>query len=183
MIGALCTVPAIIRLIICLFVFLESTRELIAGVSFENLLVGVLQLPRMTHVQAEVLEEAVVNAVDPAVNLEVLSSAPRILDYGGLANVECLLDHVELAEKVELFGIRGGLNCELVLVLNVNHVSQPIINKSQAIAIECCFDAATSIVTANNDMLYPQCLHRVLHDTQTVEVSVNNDVGDVAMHK
>src|SRR5262245_7581176 len=63
------------------------------------------ELGRIGDADAEVAQEAVADAVDPAVDGERLIAPPRFLHDGGLADVDRLLDHVELAETCVTLGL------------------------------------------------------------------------------
>ena len=110
--------------------------------------------------QAEVLEQAVFQAVNPAVDLQRLAPCPGVLHNRRVANVARLLDDVELAEQIELLGVRARLDGPLVLLLDVDDVAQPVVNQSEAAAVEGRLDAAAAVMAADDDVLDAQGLCR-----------------------
>src|SRR5579862_1246024 len=57
-----------------------------------------LELCRAGDADAEVTQQSVVEAVDPAVNAQRLVASPGILHDGYLTDVDRLRDHIELAQ-------------------------------------------------------------------------------------
>lgn len=52
------------------------------------------------HVGTQFAHQTVGQAVDPAVHLHRLAACPGVAQHGGLAHVEGLFDHVELAQAI-----------------------------------------------------------------------------------
>ena len=70
-----------------------------------------------------------------------------------------------------------------MLVGDVLHVPQPVVDQPVAPALERGQHAAAAEVPADHDLLDAQHLDRVLQHRQAVEVGVHDDVGDVAVHE
>ncbi len=97
---------------------------------------GFGELAAVGDAEAEIPEEAVLEAVDPAVDRERLLPGPGVLDHGGLAEVGYLLDDVQLAEPVGAgFLIGEGIQEDPVLALDVLDVAQPVVDEAVAVAL------------------------------------------------
>jgi hypothetical protein len=72
---------------------------------------------------------------------------------------------------------------ENVSAANILDVAQPIVDQSEPVVAQSGQDTATAVVTADNDMLDPQYLDRVLEDRQAVQVGVNDQVRHVPMNE
>ena len=70
-----------------------------------------------------------------------------------------------------------------MLLPDILHMPQPIITQAKPVAPQRRAHAAASIVSANNDVTHLQDIDRKLHDRQTVEVGVHDEIGDVAVDK
>jgi len=60
-----------------------------------------LGLGERVHRAVEVTEQAVVEAVDPAVDRQRLAAIPRIANDRRLADISHLLDHIKLAQPID----------------------------------------------------------------------------------
>ena len=116
-------------------------------------------------------------------DLNLLPAGPRILHDGGMADVSRLLDDVEFTEGIQLRGAKHGLDDDGMLVMYVADVAQPIVDEAHLAALERGLHAAATVVATDDDVLDLEDIHRVLQHRETVEVSVHNDVGDVAMYE
>ena len=100
-----------------------------------------------------------------------------------MTDVGRLFDDVELAERVQLRRAEHGLDDDGVLVVHVAHMTQPIIDQAYITAFERGLHATATVVPTDDDVLNFQDVHRVLQDRETIQVGVDDDVGDVAMHE
>jgi len=132
--------------------------------------------------EAEVADEAVFKAVDPAVDGEVLFPLPGAADDGGFADVEGLLEDVQLAEAVEaFFGLVDAVEGLLVALLDIADVAEPVIGEADLVVVEDGLDAAAAVMADDHDVLDFQDIDGELKDGEAVEIGVDDDVGNVAM--
>jgi len=80
----------------------------------------------------------------------------------------------------------AGLRCEAieldrVLLIHVLHVPQPVVDQAELRARERGTNAATAVVTTDDDVPHLERVHGVLEHRQAIEVGVHDDVRDVAM--
>src|SRR5690349_9842036 len=104
-------------------------------------------------VNAEVLKESVLEAVDQAVDGDGLAAGPGIAHHRRLADVEDLLDHVQLAQPIVT--IVDAVQCSqllAVLVADVLYVTQPVVDKAEPVVAQRGEDAAASIMAADDDV-------------------------------
>jgi hypothetical protein len=130
----------------------------------------------------EVVQEAVLQAVDPAVHGELLPALPSFPDDRGPADVGDLLDDVELAETIAARGIiaeRGELR--LVPLVHILDMPQPVVHQAQTLPVEGGAHTAAAVVAADDDVPHPEHVHGELHHRQAVEVGVHDDVGHIAV--
>jgi TRAP-type C4-dicarboxylate transport system substrate-binding protein len=123
----------------------------------------------------EVAQQAVLEAVDPAVHVQLLAARPGVLHDGGLAHVRHLLDDVQLAQAV----LRAGP----VLVAHVLHVPQPVVDQAVALVVQRGAHPAAAVVAADDDVAHLEDVDGELHHRQAVEVGVDHDVGHVPVHE
>ena len=130
----------------------------------------------------QVLEQAVVQAVDPAVDDQRLAALPGVLHDGRLADVERLLDarsartgastRARVGQRLE----PGGVPVAHVLTWRSQLSARPTRRSSSA-----ALHAAAAGVADDDDVLDLQHVDGELDHRQAVEVGVDDDVGDVAM--
>ena len=130
------------------------------------------------------MNQPVLEAVDPAVQLERLVAAPRVLHDGGAGDVAHLLHHVELGQAIDA-GVDVGKPQELRLVglLDVLHVLQPVVDQPMGGAVKRGANAAAAIVAADDHVADLEHVDRILQHRQAIDVGVDHDVGDVAVHE
>src|SRR6185369_8808464 len=112
-----------------------------------------------------------------------LAALPRFLDDGGLADVERLLDDIELAERVDALVVGDRREPLRVSVTNVLDVADPVVREADAAVLERRSDAAAPRMADDDDVMHLEDVDRELDDREAVEVGVNDDVGDVAMNE
>src|SRR5687767_12980665 len=76
----------------------SDSRARLSAQARQGGFVGWRQLFRRCDIHAHVADAAVVEAVDPAVHAHGLPARPGILQHGRLADVDDLLDRIELAQ-------------------------------------------------------------------------------------
>lgn len=141
-------------------------------------------LERRGKVEFEVLEQAVLETKDPAVDDGELAGAEALLDDGHLHDVPALLDDVELDQAV-VAGLLVGDGVELLLVeaVDVADVAQPGVQDAQVLGGHGGLDAAAAVVATDDNVFDAQVLDGIVHDRGGVEVDAADQVGDVAVHK
>src|ERR1700754_1287995 len=133
---------------------------------------------------AEVAHPAVMHAVRPAVNGEVLAARPCVGDAGRAAYVDDLLDRVQLDETpMPRFTDRPLIEQIGMLRSNVLHVMQPVIRKADAPAEQRRTDARAAVMADYENMFDLQQINRELDHRQTVQIAMHNDIRDVSMHE
>ena len=114
--------------------------------------------------QTEVAQQTVIDGVDPSVNGDILRPVPSVLDYGCLANVDNLLNDVQLAEQImALRRVAIARQSRRMLLLHVLHVAQPVVNQPQFAIGGRSKHASATIVPADNDMFDTQDIHGILN--------------------
>ena len=79
------------------------------------------------------MQQAILDAVDPAVHRQLLPLAPGILDDGGVADVGDLLGHVQLAQVVEaLVLILDGFELFAIFEVDILDVAQPVVDETSS---------------------------------------------------
>jgi hypothetical protein len=78
---------------------------------------------------------------------------------------------------------RGGLEQGRVVLRDVLDVPQPVVDQPVPVAVHRRLDAAAAQVAADDDLPHLQHVDGVLEDGQAVEVGVDDDVRDVAVHE
>ena len=68
-----------------------------------------------------------------------------------------------------------------MLEANVLDVAQPIVDQTETPIEQGRLDAGASVVTDDQDVLHSQHIYGVLEYRQTVQVGMDDDVGDVAV--
>lgn len=122
-------------------------------------------------------------AVDPAVDCQFLPTCPRILGNRRAADVVHLLDNVQFAKPIERLGLRKIAEGFAVLLVNIPHVSQPVVAQPKTLPPKGCPHPAATIMSADNDVAHLQDIDRELHHRQAIQVRVHNQVGDIPLNK
>jgi hypothetical protein len=60
-------------------------------------------------------------------------------------------------------------------------VAQPIITQAEAVAAKGRPDTAATIVAANDDVANLEDIHGELHDGQTIEIGMDDEIGNVSV--
>src|SRR5687768_11109105 len=130
----------------------------------------------------EVAEQAVAERVDPAVDGDGLTLAPRVLDDRGAAHVRHLRGHVQLAQPVgALLLVLDRVELGAMERVDVADVAQPVVDQAEGLRLERGADAAAPVVAADDDVADAQDLEAVLEDAEAVHVRVDDDVRHVAV--
>ena len=111
-----------------------------------------------------------------------LAAAPGILHDRRAAHVRDLLEHAELRQAVGGLGLGHGSREVLPVSLgNVLEVTKPVIDESQGSPPPGDFDAAAAVVATHDHVLHSEYLDGELDDGETIQVGMNDQVGNIAM--
>ena len=94
-----------------------------------------------------------------------------------------MLDHIELAKRIDPPLGRDALEPRGVPVANVLHVTDPVVGQADPTVFEGRDDAAALRMADDDDVAHLQHVGSELDHRQAVEVGMGDDVGDVAMHE
>src|SRR5690606_16428713 len=109
---------------------------------------------------------------------------PRVLHNRRLTNVSDLLGDVQLAKTIEPIGIvLNRLELVGVLLPNITNVPQPVVDQAEMVIVLRGLHPATTVVAAHDDVLDLQDRDGVLNNRETIEITVHDNVGDVAVHE
>src|SRR4051812_8021499 len=78
---------------------------------------------------------------------------------------------------------RKSLELHVILPPHVLNVAQPVVDEAKAIVTQRGTDATAAVVAADDDMLDLQHLDSELQNRKTVEIGVDDYVGDVPMNE
>jgi hypothetical protein len=113
---------------------------------------------------------------------ELLAAAPGIADDSGLTDVPGLFDDVQLAQTIRRLLVGYGPSDERRMpIVYVLDVSEPVIDEAEGVSAVCRLDATTTVMTAHDDVGNAENLNRVLQYREAVEITVNNDIRDIAV--
>jgi len=141
-----------------------------------------LRLGRGTHTQ--VLQEPIAKAIDPAVNGQCLTTNPGVAHDGRSADIRRLFDDIERAEAVVLRDLTAqAVEVCTVLALHILNMAKPIVDQPKFVVAQGGQYPTAAVMPTNDDVLYAEHIHRELDCGETVQVGMNNHVGDVAMNE
>lgn len=66
---------------------------------------------------------------------------------------------------------------------HVANVTEPVVDQTQVMVFAGCFHAPAAVMTTNDYVLHLENGNRILDYAETIEVGVNNDIGNVSMYK
>src|SRR5574343_276901 len=132
---------------------------------------------------AEVVHQAVLQAIDPAVDGQPLAARPGIFDDRGIAQADDLFQHVQLAQAGMALCFRQAVDQGGVFGMYLLDVVQPEVDDADPRLVQGGGDTAAVVVADDHDVLDLQHIDGVLDDRQAIEVGMQYQVGDVAVHK
>ncbi len=157
-------------------------REALGGHSVEGASIYVGRFVKGGDRGVQVSQQAVLQAVDPAMNGQGLAPLPGVSDDGGLADVGDLFDDVDFAQAIERFWFLAGASEPfLMLLADVLKVAKPVVAQADPVAPKRRPHAAAAVVAADDDVLNFQDIDGKLHDRQAVQVGVDDDIRDVSV--
>ena len=102
-----------------------------------------------------VFDVAGANVVHPAVEMQHLLVAPRVLHNSGLGEVENLLLNIPFHKSIpSLLLIFDSVELGGVVAIDVFDLSDPVVNDSDRTAMHSGLHASTAIMTADNNVTY-----------------------------
>lgn len=134
------------------------------------------------HDDVKILQQAVVNAINPAMHGQFLPACPGVLNNGRLTDVDNLLDHIQLAEFVASPRfIADQAQRRFVFLAHLLYVAQPVVDQSEPAAAQRRQHAAAAVMPADNDVFHPQHVDGKLHHRQTIQIRMDDEIGNIAM--
>src|SRR4029079_10076486 len=79
--------------------------------------------------------------------------------------------------------VGNGRKLLLVLVAYILHMTQPVVDQSEAIAAQGSQYTAAAVVAANNDVTNVQHIDRILNDGKAIQIGVDDDVRHIAVNE
>lgn len=130
-------------------------------------------------------DQAILESIDPAVELWPSLLFPGALDDGRLGEMHYLLLHIELGEPVGAFLlIIDGVEFLAVQAIYILDIPQPHIQHVLVVVVRHRgFDAAAAIVAADDHVIDFEVIHGEVEHAKQVHVGVDHKVGDIAMDK
>jgi hypothetical protein len=108
--------------------------------------------------------------------------SPALLHGGRLDDIATLLMDIELDKAIVLcIFVLDGVELVLVQAVYIANVSQPRVQQAHVFWRHGGFDAAATVVSADDDVFDLEMADRVVDDGHDVEIDVVDEVGDVAM--
>lgn len=138
---------------------------------------------RMVHRHVKVLQKAVAKAVDPAVDCQLVTARPSILDHGAQRDVAHLLDHVHFTKNVFLLLRRKMIKPFSVTKTDILNMPQPVVRKADTSSVSCSAYAGTSVVTNHHDVFNFKVFHCKLDRRKCIQIRGHNQIRDVSVHK
>jgi len=132
-------------------------------------------------VWGEGFDDAVVEAVDPAVDGDLLAAVPGVFDDGGACDMAGLGEHIEFAESVGGGLGREGVEFIPVGAVEVADAGEPVVDDPVAEVFKGSDHAAAAVVTADDHVADLEDIDRVLQDSEQVEIGFGDDIGDIAV--
>ena len=138
----------------------------------------------MTTVTAEILQQPVRKTVDQRVDGDILLARPGVLENRRRAHVGGLLQHVELAQAIQL-------HCRIVIageslrvfVADVLHVTQPVVDEPELLPLVGGPHSSAPVMAADNHIPDAEDVDGKLQDREAIEVGVDDEIGDVSMYE
>ena len=133
-------------------------------------------------IDLEILQQSIIEAKHPAVHYGVLVLGIRLLNSGCLDDVSALLPNTQLDESIVPLGlVLNGVQLLLVEAVDVTNVTEPGVQQAQVLRGHGGLDTTAAVVAAHDDVLDVKVAHGILNDAHNVEVSVDDQVGNVAV--
>ena len=128
-------------------------------------------------------DQPLIEAVNPAVNRNLLTPCPSVFQNGRAGDVFGLMHDVQFAKAINSRLRFERLQFGVVFAAKGANARQPVVDHAMTNIVEGSFDPTTTVVTAYDDVTDLEDLDRVLHDGQHVEIRLSNHVGNIPMHK
>src|SRR5262249_16929731 len=124
-----------------------------------------LQFFRSAHGYLEVPKEAVSNRVDPAVHGEPLTTCPSVENEDIRRDVPNLSANVEFAQPIQSgAGFRNGIELGRRAGSALADGMEPVAHQPAALTVHGGADAATAVMSDNDDVLHLQHVDGELKD-------------------
>ena len=100
----------------------------------------------------KIRQQAIVDTVNPAMNRDILSSGPSILNDIGATDIADLLDDVEFTQTIEPVLFIELIEFRAMKTVDISDVPQPVIDEPEPLVTHRGFHTTTAIVTDNHDV-------------------------------
>ena len=148
---------------------------------FSLIQLGVPVVEFFADVRDEGFDDAVVEAVDPAVDGDLLATCPGVFDDGGACDMAGLGEHIEFAESVGGGLGRKGVEFIAVGAVEAADAREPVVDDAVAEVFEGGDHATAAVVAADDHMADLEDIDRVLQDSEQVEIGFGDDIGNIAV--
>ena len=120
--------------------------------------------------------------VDPPVNADVLPASPGFPQHRRQANLTNLFSNIEFAQAIRsAFVVVETVEHRAMFVPDAGNRLKPLLNRSSRVARENGAYAPASVVPADDHVLDPENVNRILKHGDTIQIGWRNDVGDIPM--
>ena len=138
----------------------------------------------MADGNGNVAQDPITNAINKAMHSQHLIALPDTLDDCGVANINDLLDDIQLTQSPKpVCVIATGVEQLGMFVAHILHMPQPVVDQAEAAVLQRRRHPAAAVVATHDDVPDAKHVHRVLKHAEAVHVGVHHHVGDIAMHK
>ncbi|KJS23942.1 MAG: hypothetical protein VR75_16870 [Hyphomonadaceae bacterium BRH_c29] len=115
---------------------------------------------------------------------KLLAAPPSIRDEGIVTEIFHLRPHIMLARNVHA-GVEIGNFLEMIFVSvrEIGYGLQPVIDQPASLRVQRSPHAATTVVSADNDVAHLQHLYGKLQHGEKIHVTRGRKVRDITMHE
>jgi len=98
--------------------------------------------------------------------------------------VDRLFHDVERTELIDPgLVVRGAGEKSGMTVGDILNMAKPVVNEPERACAPGGENAAAAVMSTDDQVLHPEHIHGVLNDREAVEIGVDHDVGNIAMHE
>src|SRR6185503_6608560 len=98
--------------------------------------------------------------------------------------VQYLFDHIQFTKSIQTVLVVADIRKQgRMIVHHVLNVTQPIIDQPELQDVHRSLNAATAVVATDDYVIHFEHIHCELHHGKTIDVCVDDDIGNIAMDK
>ena len=132
----------------------------------------------------EIAYQSVMNTIYPAMHRQWLPPIPRILNDRRLTDIRNRLDNIQLTQTIIFHPWRKRIpEILFMLLMDILNMMQPVIRQTDPLFHHGNVNTRTVIMSGDHNMTNPDNIHSKLHDSQTTQISIRNDIGDISVHE